>query len=194
MERVASRGDDAGRCACGPRPRRASERLLTDLYRTESDRLRAYLGKMLKSEADAEDVAQEAFLRLHRHGDLGAYDKPSAVLFRTAYRLALNKLRSRRSSAVDRAAPLLDEVALPPSPVPSAEAAMIAAEQERAYAKALDALPARCRQVIELRTVQELSYKQMSDSLGISISTLEKHLVRGKRVCAEALADWAVAA
>lgn len=194
LDRVASRGDDAGRCAAEPRSRRAAERLLADLYRTEIDRLRTYLSRVLKSEADAEDVAQEAFLRLHRHGDLGTYDNPSAVLFRTGYRLALNKLRSRRCNAVDRAAPLVDEVALPPSPAPSAEAAIIAGEQERAYAKALDALPARCRQVIELRTVQELSYKQMSDSLGISVSTLEKHLVRSKRICAEALADWAVAA
>jgi RNA polymerase sigma-70 factor (ECF subfamily) len=194
LNRVASRIDDAGRGESEARPRRAAERLLADLYRTEIDRLRAYLSKMLKSEADAEDVAQEAFLRLHRHGDLTAYDKPSAVLFRTAYRLGLNKLRSRRSSAVGRAALLMDELAEAPAPAPTAEAALIAREQERAYMRALDALPARCRQVIELRTVQELSYKQMSDSLGISVSTLEKHLVRGKRVCAEALADWAVAA
>jgi RNA polymerase sigma-70 factor (ECF subfamily) len=126
----------AGGSRRGPSPYRR----LAQLYRTEIDRLRSYLARILKSDADAEDVA------------------------------------------------------LPPSPALSAEAEIVAREQEHAYARALDALPARCRQVIELRTVQELSYKQMSDSLGISVSTLEKHLVRGKRVCAEALADWAVAA
>ena len=194
MDRVASRACESGQCASPRQLRRASERLLSDLYRAEADRLRSYLARILRNEADAEDVAQEAFLRLHRHGALADYDKPSAVLFQTAYRLALNKLRSRRSSVVDRAAPLMDEIALPPAPAPTAEAAMIAREQEHAYVRALNSLPARCRQVIELRTVQELSYKQMSDSLGISVSTLEKHLVRGKRVCAEALADWAVAA
>jgi RNA polymerase sigma-70 factor (ECF subfamily) len=185
---------EAGRDAGGPRRGPSHDRLLAQLYRSEIDRLRSYLTRVLKSEADAEDVAQEAFLRLHRRGELADYDQPKAVLFKTAYRLALNKVRSRRSSAVDRAAPLVDDQVLPPAPALSAEAEIVAREQEHAYARALDSLPARCRQVIELRTVQELSYKQMSDTLGISVSTLEKHLVRGKRVCAEALADWAVAA
>jgi RNA polymerase sigma-70 factor (ECF subfamily) len=194
VDSEASRVGHCDRGAGGSRRGPSPDRLLAQLYRTEIDRLRSYLARILKSEADAEDVAQEAFLRLHRRGELADYDQPRAVLFKTAYRLALKKVRSRRSSAVDRAAPLMDDVALPPAPALSAEAEIVAREQEHAYARALDALPARCRQVIELRTVQELSYKQMSDTLGISVSTLEKHLVRGKRVCAEALADWAVAA
>lgn len=193
VNEVASRGE-AVRWASETGARRMSDRVLAELYRSEIDRLRTYLARILRSEADAEDVAQEAFLRLHRHGELAAYDKPSAVLFKTAYRLALNRVRSRRSNAIDRAAPLMEDIAQSAAPAHTAEAAIIAREQETAYARALDSLPARCRQVIELRTVQELSYKQMSDSLGISVSTLEKHLVRGKRVCAEALAGWAVAA
>ncbi|MBX3483409.1 sigma-70 family RNA polymerase sigma factor [Phenylobacterium sp.] len=169
--------------------RSSASRVLADLYRSEFTNLRIYLTRILKAEADAEDVAQEAFLRLHRQGSLDDYAHPRAVLFKTSYRLALNRLRSRRNGVIDRAAPILDE-AQPESPTPTAEEAIIAREQETAYVRALASLPPRCRQVIELRTVQELSYKQMSDSLGISVSTLEKHLVRGKRVCAEALAGW----
>lgn len=168
-----------------------SQRLLAELYRNEIDGLRGYLTRLLKTPADAEDVAQEAFMRLCRRHDLAAYEHPRAVLFKTAYRLALNRLRSRRSNAIDRAHPLFAETPLPAADAPSAEEVLISREQERAYADALASLPPRCREVIELRTVQELSYKQMSDSLGISVSTLEKHLVRGKRVCAEALAGWA---
>lgn len=187
MDEAAGRvGAEASEPGC----RRSADRLLAELYRSEIDGLRLYLTRVLKVEADADDVAQEAFLRLHRHGDLAAYDRPRAVLFKTAYRLALNRVRSRRNSPVDRAAPMIEEADLPAAQTPSAEEALIAREQERAYARALASLPPRCRQVIELRTVQELSYKQMSDSLGISVSTLEKHLVRGKRVCAEALAGW----
>jgi RNA polymerase sigma-70 factor (ECF subfamily) len=112
------------------------------------------------------------------------------VLFRTGHRLALNRLRSRRRSVIDRAQPMAEDAAAPLAPAPTAEEAMIAREQERAYVTALSSLPPRCRQVIELRTVQELSFKQMSDNLGLSVSTLEKHLVRGKRACAEVLARW----
>ncbi|MET0271433.1 MAG: sigma-70 family RNA polymerase sigma factor [Phenylobacterium sp.] len=170
--------------------RRASERALAELYRANIDRLRSYLTGILKSEADADDVAQEAFLRLHRCGDLSAYNNPRAVLFKTAYRLALNCLRGRRSNPLDRAMPVMEDVATAPEPATTVEEALIAREQERAYGKALASLPPRCRQVIELRTVQELSYKEMSDTLGLSVSTLEKHIVKGKRVAAEALAGW----
>ena len=170
--------------------RQTPERELAGLYRDNIDRLRSYLTGILRSEADADDVAQEAFLRLHRCGDLSAYGNPRAVLFKTAYRLALNCLRGRRSNPLDRSMPMLDEVATAPEGVATVEEALIAREQETAYGRALASLPPRCRQVIELRTVQELSYKEMSDALGLSVSTLEKHIVKGKRVATEALAGW----
>lgn len=178
-----------------PAGRAASARLLAQLYRDNIGKLRSYLAGLLKSEADADDVAQEAFLRLHRRGDLSSYDNPRAVLFKTAYRLALNSVRAKRSSAIDHAAASFeDNVAHTSAAEPTAEESLIAHEQEVAYSNALQSLPPRCREVIELRTVQELSFKEMSDTLGLSISTLEKHVVRGKRMCAEALADWWAAA
>lgn len=166
---------------------RASEQALTALYRDNIDRLRAYLCRILKSEADADDVAQEAFLRLCR-ADLTEIRHLRAVLFKTGYRLALNRLRHGRSNPLDRSEPVEPEVIR--GPEPSAEEAIIAHEQEAAYSQALETLSPRCRQVIELRTVEELSYREISDTLGLSVSTLEKHLVRGKRACAEVLAGW----
>jgi RNA polymerase sigma-70 factor (ECF subfamily) len=168
---------------------RAGDRALAALYRDNIDRLRAYLNRLLKSEADADDVAQEAFLRLCRAPDFASFNHPRAVLFKTGYRLALNRLRQRRSNPLDRSEQILDEVVCSGA-VTSAEEILIAGEQEAAYGRALESLPNRCREVIELRTVQELSYKEMSETLGLSVSTLEKHLAKGKRVCAEVLSAW----
>ncbi|HEX5777087.1 MAG TPA: sigma-70 family RNA polymerase sigma factor [Caulobacteraceae bacterium] len=167
--------------------RTAADAALTALYRENIARLRTYLARVLKSEADADDVAQEAFLRLCR-AEFSELRYPRAVLFKTGYRLALNRMRHRRSNPLDRSNPVEDEVICASDC--SAEAAIIAREQEAAYSQALETLSPRCRQVIELRTVQELSYREISDSLGVPVSTLEKHLVRGKRACAEALAGW----
>lgn len=167
--------------------RTAADAELTALYRENIARLRTYLARVLKSEADADDVAQEAFLRLCR-AEFSELRYPRAVLFKTGYRLALNRMRHRRSNPLDRSNPVEDEVICTSDC--SAEAAIIAREQEAAYSQALETLSPRCRQVIELRTVQELSYREISDSLGVPVSTLEKHLVRGKRACAEALAGW----
>lgn len=167
--------------------RTAADAALTALYRENIVRLRTYLTRVLKSEADADDVAQEAFLRLCR-AEFSELRYPRAVLFKTGYRLALNRMRHRRSNPLDRSYPVEQEVICAADV--SAEDAIIAREQEAAYSQALETLSPRCRQVIELRTVQELSYREISDSLGVPVSTLEKHLVRGKRACAEVLAGW----
>lgn len=168
--------------------------LLTALYVDYATPLRSYLIRILKSPADAEDVMQDAFLRLHRCERLAEYDNPRAVLYKTAHRLALNLIRKRRSNVLDRAAPAEESVVQAPSLEKSAEEELIATEQDAVYTEALEQLSPRCRQVIELRTVSELSFKEISDTLGLSISTLEKHLVRGKRRCAEIVAGWHAAA
>jgi RNA polymerase sigma factor (sigma-70 family) len=168
--------------------------LLTALYLDHAGALRSYLTTVLRSPADAEDIMQDAFLRLHRSEKLETYENPRAVLYKTAHRLALNLIRKRRTSVLDRAAPAdaLDD--LPTADEASAEEALIAREEDAAYAEALEQLSPRCRQVIELRTVAELPFKDISETLGISVSTLEKHLVRGKRRCAEIVAGWRAAA
>jgi len=165
-----------------------SEQLLTNLYRAEITRLRKYLSRLLRSDAEADDVAQDAFLRLHRRSELQTYGCRRAVLFKTAYRLALNRVRARRSNPLDRADELRPGLEPPCDMGTTTEQDLIAKERESAVKSALEHLPPRCRQVIELRTVQELSFREISDTLGLSVSTLEKHLVKGKRDCAQALA------
>ena len=170
------------------RDERAQQRALSVLYRENIARLRAYLTRILRSDADADDVAQEAFLRLCRCPDFARFHQPRAVLFKTGYRLALNKLRQRRRNPLDRADEGVSDTTC--GVAVSAEEAVIAREQEIAYGHALESLSPRRRQVIELRTVHELSYKEMSDTLGLSVSTLEKHLARGKSDCSAVLAEW----
>jgi RNA polymerase sigma-70 factor (ECF subfamily) len=152
--------------------------------------LRAHLTRILHSASDAEDVVQDAFLRLHRSGNLTAYEDLRAVAFKTAKRLALNVIRRRRSDALDRAHSDADTFVEAASSTPSPEEVLLAEEQDEIYVHAIAQLSPRCRQVIELRTVSELTYKEISDALGLSISTLEKHVVRGKRACADLVADW----
>jgi len=53
------------------------------LYRDNIGQLRAYLGRILRSPADADDVAQDAFLRLCRSPDFASFLQPRAVLFKT---------------------------------------------------------------------------------------------------------------
>lgn len=173
----------------GRGPESARESAFEALYRRHIDRLRAYVRRIVKSADDAEDVAQDAFMRLYRC-DISGYENLEAVLFRTGSRLALNRLRARRTNPLDRAGATVELVAERPCDIESAEDRLLRREREIAYSCAIARLPTRCRQVVELRTIEELSYLDMSDRLGISVSTLEKHLVRAKRLCRENVAAW----
>lgn len=166
----------------------AHERLFALLYQANYQRLRVFLRRFLSSAADADEVAHDAFLRLFR-SDLTAYDDPAAVLFKTGHRLALNRIRARRCNPLEHA----DEIGqgeVLASSSETAEEAMLSREREGAYHRAIASLPPRCREVIELRTVHDLSYKEMSVRLGLSVSTLEKHIVKGKKMCVDAIAAW----
>jgi RNA polymerase sigma-70 factor (ECF subfamily) len=184
-ERVEATGSGAGQ-----RPDPVQQRRFEALYRANIQPLRRYVARILGSQADADEVAHDAFVRLYR-SDLAHYEDLRSVLFRTGWRLALNSIRARGCNPLARADVLLPENDLV-SETETAEDCLLSREREGAYRQAIAALPPRCREVIELRTMQELSYKEIAHRLGLSVSTLEKHVVKGKKVCTEALATWHV--
>lgn len=171
-------------CA-GPEPTRASfaaKRALQELYWRDLSRLRTLVHRIVRSPTDAEDIAQDAFLRVWCAIEQGHVRSPRAVLFKTARNLALNHLRSPRRS---RAEPISDTDFA--SSAPTAEEQMIQEEDLQACRQVFDRLPLRCRETMALRVVDDLSYKEMSDRLGLSVSTLEKHFIRGRRMCRDML-------
>lgn len=152
---------------------------LETLFRRDLSILNLVVRRIVRSASDAEDIVQDAFIRVWRASEQGAIRSPRAVLFKTAYNLALNHLRDKRARAVELVDPSID----PASDAPSAEENLIFLQDMRACREAFDRLPFRCRQALSLRIVEELSYKEMSERLGLSVSTLEKHFVRGRRLC-----------
>lgn len=159
----------------------ARKRALEELYWQDLPRLRTLVRRIVRSPADAEDIAQDAFLRVWCAMEEGHVRSPSAVLFKTARNLALNHIRNRRS----RAEPASDADFV--SDAPTAEEQMIREENLQACRQVFDRLPLRCRETMALRVVDDLSYKEMSDRLGLSVSTLEKHFIRGRRMCRDML-------
>ena len=73
--------------------------------------------------------------------------------------------------------------------MPTAEEQIIASEEAAACHRLLDELPTRCREAFVLRVVDEMSYKQMSESMRLSVSTVEKHIGKGKQICRSLLTD-----
>jgi RNA polymerase sigma factor (sigma-70 family) len=144
--------------------------------------LRVYLLARFPSLADHDDVVQEAYTRLLRAQAAGQVRYAKALLFTTARNAALDLFRRRRvphESVTDfKELAVLDEQ-------PNV-AELVGQKQELdILAEAVQSLPDRCRQVIMLRHLDGLSYKEIAVQLGISPETVKVHMAKGMRRCAE---------
>ncbi|MGH6986712.1 MAG: RNA polymerase sigma factor [Caulobacteraceae bacterium] len=157
------------------------------LYREAAPSMRQFVKRLVGCRSEAEDIVQDAFCRAWLVMSDGSVDSPRAFLFRIARNLSLNHVRNARVRASESARASIEEGYVRPPAL--ADDQMIAAEQAAACREALEQLPARCRQAFTLRVVNELSYKELSENMRLSISTLEKHVGKGKQLCRSRLTD-----
>ena len=155
------------------------------VYRATLAPLRRYLTRLLGNTTEAQDVAHDAYLRVYPNGDKPvAADQPEAVLYTTARRLAINRLKRRSiapfssdGSAVELAA----------SSAPGVAQQVMARQELHLLEEAIAQLPEGCRAVLLLRKVELLSHREIADRLGIAISTVEKQHARALRLLRAAL-------
>lgn len=145
-------------------------------------RVLALARRMLADQTEAEDVTQEAMLRLWKIApDWRAGEaRISTWLHRVATNLCLDRLRRRPTAALDAAPEPVD-------PAPGVVAALEAADASAALRAALDALPDRQRAAVSLRHLEEWSNPRIAEALGISVEAVESLLARGRRALARAL-------
>jgi len=139
--------------------------------------------RMLADRAEAEDVAQEALLRLWRvapdwrQGEA----RVSTWLYRVVANLCTDRLRKRRVVG-------LDEIAEPPDPRPSVLDQMQRDTRLRALSDALAAMPERQAQAVALRHLEGLGNPEIAVIMDISTEAVESLTARGKRTLAAILA------
>ena len=142
------------------------------IYHREKQVLRvAY--RILGNWADAEDVAQEAFFRLHRHGlvfpDEGGL---KAWLVRVTVNLCLDRMRRARRFCVLAETPT-NEIRSKELP---ADAALLLEERKRMLLAALDLLPVKQRAALVLRQIEGLATSEVADILGSSEGTVRSQV------------------
>jgi RNA polymerase sigma factor (sigma-70 family) len=149
-----------------------------------SDRdLKRYLSLRVGNRAEAEDLAQEIYLRLLRVERRDLIRSPEALLFRIAshavyewHLLARNRLPH---SAADLEA--LESLEAEPS------ADIWRAEIARELACALEQLSPKCRAAVVLHRREQLTYSEVGVQLGISVAMVKKYLSQGVALCREHL-------
>lgn len=147
-------------------------------------RLLSLAARMLGDRSEAEDVAQEAFIRLWKQAPRW---QPGAARFDTwLYRVALNlctdRLRRRREVTVDRLPEQQD-------PAGGPDAGLDDCESAARTKAAIDALPERQRQAIVLQYYEELSNIEAAAVMEISVEALESLLARARRSLKAQLAE-----
>ncbi|MBY8825219.1 RNA polymerase sigma factor [Sphingomonas colocasiae] len=148
----------------------------------------------VRSPGDAEDIVQETWIRamarIAEEEEQGAIRNLRAFLYRIAGNLSIDHLRRRKVRAHLEAGSIDDEEALQvASQAPLADAALIAAEQQRAFEAALRGLPARARKVLLLSRVEGWTYPRIAEALGISLRTVSNDIERALALCLSQLIE-----
>jgi len=138
--------------------------------------------RMLRDNAEAEDVAQEAMMRLWKIAPTWEQDRarPSTWLYRVASNLCTDRLRRRRGTG-------LDEIPEPEDDAASAQTLLEENDRAAALNAAMTGLPERQRTALHLRHFEELSQGDVAEIMGTSVEAVESLLARGKRGLAEKL-------
>ena len=134
--------------------------------------------------AEAEDLAQEAMLRLWRMAPewRAGEAKVSTWLYRVVANLAVDRLRKRRGGMA-----ALEDVAEPLDDGPSAHEAMAEGQRLAALHRALGELPERQREAVVLRHIEGLSNPEIAEIMQIGLEAVESLTARGKRALAAKL-------
>ena len=148
-------------------------------------RLQRLLLRRGRTHVESEDLIQEAFLRMQEYCEKGGeVRRPEGFLVRTVLRLAANATRdAHREMYCDEAVENFTEI-LDTRPRPDE---VLAAEEclER-MREALDAVNRRTREIFFMQRLDGLSYAQIAQQMGISISAVEKHMASALAILSDA--------
>lgn len=163
---------------------RGDARALREVAEALLPRVHALAYRVTGNRADAEDVSQEAFLRLWKM--LPDYDprraRLSTWLYRVTLNLAIDRTRRRRE------APIPEDYDAA-SGDPTQEDRWLARDVQARVRKAVAALPDRQRQAIWLSHFDDLGNEGIADVLGVSVEAVESLLARARRSLRTGLAD-----
>ena len=144
--------------------------------------------RVLGDHGEAEDVTQEAMLRLWRTAPdwRPGEARISTWLYRVASNLCTDRLRRNRRRQTGPERVEAEEIR---DDKPGVEERLMKAERAAALRAALAELPARCRIAVSLRHLQQLSNPEIAEIMDTSVEAVESLTARAKRMLAARLLD-----
>lgn len=144
------------------------------LFRDERRGILRYLSKRVEGQEDAQDVLQEAFVRLVSARPAALAERPEAYLQRIVQNVVID--RFRRSRKLPVTGPIWDDDDAAMSIAPQQSWAIEAEDAMDKYRRVLDELPTRTREIFELNRVHALTYPEIASRYGVTVKAIEYHM------------------
>jgi RNA polymerase sigma-70 factor (ECF subfamily) len=147
-------------------------------------RMRRVLVRRGNTRAEAEDLIQEAFLRMHEYCKKGGQVRqPEGFLMRTVLRLAVNARRDQHRDLYCEEQ--VENLTLIVDAKPTPDEVLAAEECLERMKDALDAVSRRTRDIFFMQRLDGLSYAEIAERLRLSVSAIEKQMASALAVLAE---------
>lgn len=164
------------------RARAGEIQCLEELIEKHRRGITAFLFRMVQSQAIAEELAQDVFVRVYRsHGSYEASAKFTSWLYRIATNVALNWLRDnrrqRRCEVIERSMDGTRKIEIC-DPRPTADRAMLAEAMRLEVRQALEALPSRQRAAVIMHKYDGMDYVQIAAALNCTLPSVKSLLFR----------------
>ena len=139
---------------------------------------------VLRNREDAEDAAQETYIRLMRQ-DVSKIEDPRLWLARVAWRVAVDRVRKHSHAS-------LDEQGMPEfaDSRQGADDAVLEAELQAKVETMIEALPTKLREVVRLSTVEEMTSADVAQVLGIPEGTVRTRMSRAREILRQKLMNY----
>jgi RNA polymerase sigma factor (sigma-70 family) len=145
-----------------------------------------YLSRMWPNRQDVVDLRQDIYVRIYEAAAKARPVAPKSFMFATARHLMTDRFRRQRIVSIDAVGDLeaLNVLIEDVSP----ERQTSAHQELRRLTQAIDLLPRKCREAVWMRRVDDLPQKEVAARLGVTEKVIEKHVMKGMRLLADALA------
>ena len=159
--------------------------VISRIFIENTDFLKNFLMNLLKSEQGVEDIVHDVYIKAYRAEQTQKISHPKAFLFAVARNLALNELNKSSRKLTSYLEECSPEECKEESETLESEAEADASVE--LYCRAVSELPDKIRQAVLLRKVHGLKHKEIAKQMGISLSSVEKHLKVGAASCRDYL-------
>lgn len=154
---------------------------IQEVIRRHHDSLIKFLRRRLSIADDADDIAQETYIRMMKYEGSKEIKSPSAMLFRIAVNVANDHGRAAQARCASDHLELEDMQLV--SEQPSAERDLLARQNLDLLFDVIERLPPKCKQVFLLSRVRGMTYPEIARHCGISVKMVEKQISRAMAAC-----------